>query len=284
MDREEKTVLRSMITAANTMNQLQQQLDVISHNIANVNTNGYKRRQTTFGELLVQQFDNLPSGEQNRLTPDGVRYGVGAKLAATSLVLKQGALIDTGRQLDVALTKEGQFFRVLVQEENGTPFIRYTRDGAFYLSPAAENPNLLMLVTSEGYPVLNSNNEPIFINDNFKEIEISPTGTITVIAENGDIAQTVDLGVTTIERPQLLESLGENLYGLPNFVNEDDVAVNMVGNLREQIGMQQFALEQSNVDLTTEMTDMLITQRSYQMNAKSISVSDQMLGLINGIR
>jgi flagellar basal-body rod protein FlgG len=276
-------VLRSMITAANTMNQLQQQLDVISHNIANVNTNGYKRRQTTFGELLVQQFNNLPR-EQNRLTPDGVRQGVGAKLAAASLVLKQGAIVDTGRPLDVALTKEGQFFRVLMQHENGTEEIGYTRDGAFYLSPSPENPNLLMLVTSEGHPVLDGNNEPIFINENFKEIQISPTGTMTVIAENGDIIQTVDLGVTTILRPQLLESLGDNLYGLPDFINEADVAVNMTGNLREQIGMQQSALEQSNVDLATEMTDMLITQRSYQMNAKSISFSDQMLGLINGIR
>jgi flagellar basal-body rod protein FlgG len=276
-------VLRSMITAANTMNQLQQQLDVISHNIANVNTNGYKRRQTNFGELLVQQFNNLPH-EQNRLTPNGVRHGVGAKLAATSLVLKQGTIVNTGRPLDVALTKAGQFLRVLMQNENGTEEIGYTRDGAFYLSPSAENENLLMLVTSEGYPVLNSNNEPIFINDNFKEIQISQTGTMTVIAENGDIAQTVDLGVTTILRPQLLESLGENIYGLPDFVNEADVAVNMAGNLREQIGIQQSALEQSNVDLATEMTDMLMTQRSYQMNAKSISLSDQMMGLINGIR
>ncbi|RAK20411.1 flagellar basal-body rod protein FlgG [Anoxybacillus vitaminiphilus] len=277
-------MLRSMITAANTMNQLQQQLDVISHNIANINTNGYKRRQTSFGELLVQEFNNLPQDEQNRLTPEGVRQGVGAKLAATSLVLKQGAIVDTGRLLDVALTKEGQFFRVLMQNENGTEEIGYTRDGAFYLSPSAENPNLLMLVTSEGAPVLDGNNEPILINDNFKDIQISQTGTMTVIAENGGIAQTVDLGVTTILRPQLLESLGENIYRLPDFVNEADVAVNMTGNLRGQIGIQQSALEQSNVDLAMEMTDLLITQRSYQMNAKSISLSDQMMGLINGIR
>ncbi|HZG59495.1 MAG TPA: flagellar hook-basal body protein [Anoxybacillus sp.] len=277
-------MLRSMMTAANTMNQLQQQLDVISHNIANVNTNGYKRRQTTFGELLVQQFNNLPHDEQNRLTPDGVRQGVGAKLAATSLVLKQGTIINTGRPLDVAFTKEGQFFRVLMRNENGTEEMGYTRDGAFYLSPSPENPNQLMLVTSEGDPVLNSNNEPILINDNFKEIQISQTGTITVIAENGNVAQTVDLGVTTIQRPQLLESLGENKYRLPDFVNEADVAVNMTGNLRGQISLQQAALEQSNVDLVTEMTDMLMTQRSYQMNAKSISLSDQMMGLINGIR
>jgi flagellar basal-body rod protein FlgG len=281
-------VLRSMITAANTMNQLQQQLDVISHNIANINTNGYKKRETNFGELLVQQFNNLPREQANRLTPDGVRYGVGAKLAETSVVLKQGTVIDTGRPLDVALTKEDQFFRVLVQAENGAETIRYTRDGAFYLSPSADNPNQLMLVTSDGYPVLDSNNEPILVNDSFKDIQISNTGTVRVTAPNGEITQTFDLGITTILRPQLLESIGENLYGLPDLnelnVNETDIAVNLIGNLRGQIGIRPSALEQSNVDLTTEMTEMMITQRSYQMNAKSISLSDQMMGLINGIR
>jgi flagellar basal-body rod protein FlgG len=281
-------VLRSMITAANTMNQLQQQLDVISNNIANINTNGYKKREANFGELLVQQFNNLPREQANRLTPDGVRRGVGAKLAETSIVLKQGTVVDTGRSLDVALTKEGQFFRVLVQTENGEEAIRYTRAGAFYLSPSANNQNQLMLVTSEGYPVLDSRNEPILIHDGFKDIQISATGAVNVTAPNGEVMQTFDLGVTTILRPQLLQSLGENLYGLPNLnelnVNEADVAVNMVGNLRQAISVRQGALEQSNVDLTTEMTDMLITQRSYQMNAKSISLSDQMMGLINGIR
>ncbi len=277
-----------MITAANTMNQLQQQLDVISNNIANSNTTGFKRREASFGELLVQQFNNLPREQVNRLTPDGVRLGVGAKLAETNLVLKQGPIMQTGRSLDVALTKEGQFFRVLVQEDNGTRAIRYTRDGAFYLSPSANNPNELMLVTSDGHPVLNSNNEPIFIQDGFKNITISNTGTLTVTDPNGRVTQTVDLGITTILRPQLLQSVGENLFALPNLnalnVNEADVIVDMTGNLRQQIGMEQGALEQSNVELSTEVTDMMITQRSYQMNARSISISDQMLGLINGIR
>lgn len=281
-------MLRSMITAANSMNQLQRQLDTISHNIANLNTNGYKRRETNFGELLTQQFTNLPKDEANRLTPDGVRYGVGAKLAETSIVLNQGTVINTGRELDVAFTREGQFFRVLVQAENGLETVHYTRDGAFYLSPLAENPDQLMLVTKEGYPVLDSNNEPIVVEDGFKNIVISDKGEVSVIGEGGETMQTFELGVTTILRPQLLQSVGENLYGLPNLdelnVNEADVVVNMVGNLREQVGIRQSALEQSNVDLVTEMTDMMVAQRSYQMSARSISLSDQMMGLINGIR
>jgi flagellar basal-body rod protein FlgG len=272
-----------MITAANTMNQLQQQLDVISNNIANTNTTGFKRRETNFAELLVQQFDNLPNDQSERLTPNGVRRGVGARLAETSLVLKQGTLMQTGRQLDVAFAQEGQFFRVLADGA-----VRYTRDGAFYLSPSEANPNELLLVNGDGYPVLDSNNNPIVVPDGFKDIAISPTGTLQVIDASGNVAQTSDIGVTRVLRPELLQSVGDNLFAFPDLaalnVAEADAAMNMVGNLRAQISLQQGALEQSNVDLGTEMTDLMITQRSYQMNAKSITLSDQMLGLINGIR
>ncbi len=281
-------MLRSMITAANTMAQLGQQLDVISNNIANSNTTGFKRRETNFGELLAQQFTNLPNDKATRLTPNGVRYGVGARLAETNLVLAQGALTKTDRALDVALAKEGQFFRVLVQGENGAQEIGYTRSGAFYLTPSAENPNELMLVTSDGHPVLDENNAPILLPEGFKNITISNNGTITAVASDGRVMRRANIGITTILRPQLLQSVGDNIFTLPDLnalnVNETDVAVNMIGNLRNQISMTQGALEQSNVDLGTELTDMMITERSYQLNARAISLSDQMLGLINGIR
>ncbi|OXB93422.1 flagellar biosynthesis protein FlgG [Parageobacillus galactosidasius] len=277
-----------MITAANTMAQLGQQLDVISNNIANSNTTGFKRRETNFGELLAQQFTNLPNDKATRLTPNGVRYGVGARLAETNLVLAQGALTKTDRALDVALAKEGQFFRVLVQGENGAQKIGYTRSGAFYLTPSAENPNELMLVTSDGHPVLDENNAPILLPEGFKNIAISNNGTITAVASDGRVMRRANIGITTILRPQLLQSVGDNIFTLPDLnalnVNETDVAVNMIGNLRNQISMTQGALEQSNVDLGTELTDMMITERSYQLNARAISLSDQMLGLINGIR
>jgi flagellar basal-body rod protein FlgG len=281
-------VLRSMLTAANTMNQLGQQLDVISNNIANSNTTGFKRRETNFSELLAQQFTHLPHDQAARLTPNGVRYGVGARLAATNIVLKQGTIAKTGRALDVAITKEGQFFRVLVQGENGAQEIGYTRAGAFYLTPSAENPNELMLVTSDGHPVLDENNAPILLPDGFKDITISNNGTISAVAPDGRVVRRANIGITTILRPQLLQSAGDNIFTLPDVnalnVNEADVAVNMAGNLRTQISMTQGALEQSNVDLGTELTDMMITERLYQLNARSITISDQMLGLINGIR
>jgi flagellar basal-body rod protein FlgG len=279
-------VLRSMLTAANTMNQLQKQLDVISNNIANSDTTGFKRRDTNFAELLAQQFTNLPNDSGNRLTPNGVRYGVGARLAETNVVLAPGALMQTGRALDMALTKENQFFRVLIQRGNGEQEIGYTRAGAFYLTPSGENG--WMLVTSDGNPVLDENNEPIVLPDGFKDITISNNGTLTAIAPDGRAMTSANLGITTILRPQLLQSAGDNIFTMPNLnalnVNAADAAVNMTGNLRAQIAVTQGALERSNVDLGTELTEMMVTARAYQLNARAISLSEQMLGLINGIR
>ena len=279
-------VLRSMLTAANTMNQLQKQLDVISNNIANSDTTGFKRRDTNFAELLAQQFTNFPDDSGSRLTPNGVRIGVGARLAETNVVLTQGALVKTNRALDMALTKENQFFRVLIQRGNGEQEIGYTRAGAFYLTPSAENE--WMLVTSDGSPVLDENNEPIVLPGGFKDIMISNNGTLTALAPDGRAIASANLGVTAILRPQLLQSAGDNVFTMSNLnalnVNTADVAVNMTGNLRGQIAMMQGALERSNVDLGTELTEMMITERAYQLNARAISLSEQMLGLINGIR
>jgi flagellar basal-body rod protein FlgG len=279
-------VLRSMLTAANTMNQLQKQLDVISNNIANSDTTGFKRRDTNFAELLAQQFTNLPNDSGNRLTPNGVRYGVGARLAETNVVLAPGALMQTGRALDMALTKENQFFRVLIQRGNGEQEIGYTRAGAFYLTPSGENG--WMLVTGDGNPVLDENNKPIVLPDGFKDITISNNGMLTAIAPDGRAMTSANLGITTILRPQLLQSAGDNVFTMPNLnalnINEADAAVNMTGNLRAQIAVTQGALERSNVDLGTELTEMMVTARAYQLNARAISLSEQMLGLINGIR
>ena len=104
----------SMITASVTMGQLQQKLDTISNNIANSNTTGYKRRESTFSDLLVQQVNNGPNArdEIGRLTPYGLRVGSGARVAQTSLVLMQGPLQTTDRELDFALTEKDQFFRI----------------------------------------------------------------------------------------------------------------------------------------------------------------------------
>lgn len=278
---------RTMITATNTLSQLQKQMDIISNNMANIDTNGYKRREATFTELMYQQFDNQrrEDAEDNRLTPNGIRQGTGAMLAQAQLVMTQGSLKNTDRPLDTAFTKENQLYKTLVATEAGNE-IQYTRNGALYLSPLGENE--IALVTADGHSLVDENENPIYINGDPREYNIDSNGRLTVQMTDGS-TQVFDLAVVQVNKPQFLESKGNNLYGLPtNFeqlnVGLDEVFTELVGPLRGEIGIQQGALEGSNVDMGKEMSELINVQRAYQFQSRSVSIADQMLGLVNGIR
>ncbi len=278
-------MLRSMITATNTMGQLQKQLDTIGHNLANIDTQGYKREQTAFSELVRQQFNNQTDAEAEigRFgTELGITQGTGARLNS-SLVFSQGTLKQTGRSLDIAFTSPNQLLQIDVDGET-----QYTRDGSLYLSPTADGTNRLQLTTAEGRNVLDENGNPIIFEENFKEIQISQDGTITAVPNNdNDLPQVFGLGVVQVNRPQLLIQAGNNRYSLSENLGDvqlDEIFTYLEGALRGEVSMQQGALEMSNVDLSKEMTDMMVSQRSYQMNAKTITMGDQMMGLINGVR
>lgn len=275
---------RIMLNATNTMNQLQKQLDTIGHNIANVDTVGYKNRQSTFQELLVQQSNNqtLNQYDNIRNTPMGIRMSSGAGLAQTKLNLTQGALKNTERMLDFALAKEDQFFTVQVTE-NGETSTQFTRNGVFYLSPI--NNTEVMLVTGEGHPVLDSNEQPIVLPENIKEITLQAGGVLMGELNNGQ-AIARELGMAQVIRPQMLQARPGSLFALPpaEIANPQDVVGYIQGGARDNISIKQGMLEQSNVDLASEMTEMTLMQRSYQFNARSISFADQMMGLVNGLK
>ncbi len=278
---------RTMITATNTLSQLQKQMDTISHNLANSDTNGYKRREATFSELLVQQFDNQPDPrlELGRLTPNGVRQGVGAKLGQSQMILTQGVLKSTGRELDFALNNNRQFFKVLV-EENGQNQVRYTRDGAFYVSPLGNGE--AMLVNGQGHPVLDENDQYITFPEDIEGFNLQAGGGFIVNGANGQ-SQQFDLGIVSIQKPQFLEQYGNNLVGLPvnmdnTAVTEQEILTNLEGAGRNGIQLSQGTLEASNVDMGKEMTELINVQRSYQFQSRSITLADQMMGLVNGIR
>ncbi|MGD6816577.1 flagellar hook-basal body protein [Metabacillus sp. 84] len=270
-------MLNSMIAASNTMNQVQKQLDAIGHNIANVDTQGFKRTQTTFGELVRQQYDNQPdeTKEAGRSTDFGIRQGVGAQLMQ-SIIFTQGPVKVTDRNLDFSFTKPGQF--LTVQADGQT---RFTRDGALYLS--AEADGRLAVVNASGHRITDENNEPILFNAAAQDFRISSSGTMTALNAEGQPVGSVNLGIIQANKPQSLIQAGGNLFALVN--PEDQTAITSLGGaLRGQISVEQKALESSNVDISKEMTDMLVSQRAYQFNAKSISIGDQMLGLINSVR
>lgn len=280
---------RTMITATNTMSQLQLQMDLIGNNLANVDTTGYKRKEGTFNDLLVQQVNNQRDSADavGRLTPQGIRQGVGAKLGLVKLILTQGALKNTERDLDAALTKPDLFFKVQTTDASGTTEMRFTRDGSFYLSPSVADANRLELVTSSGNRILDQWNNPISITRDIAGITISENGTLVATMNDGQ-QQTIELGVISVQNPQYLENKGGNLYGLTNEaiagVQQEDIYTDLIGGLRENVAVRQGSLENSNVDMSKEMTDLITAQRMYQFQARSVTLADQMLGLVNGLR
>lgn len=273
--------LRMMGQATVTMNQLQQKMDMIGHNLANSQTVGYKSRQAEFSSLLFQQINNLsdPENARNRVTSDGIRVGTGARLGAINSNLSIGSIQTTERDLDAVLLDEKHYFQIEV-EEIGEQQIRYTRDGSFYLQPVGDE---VVLVTKDGHPVLGVDG-PIQFANNFDSIQIGDDGSINVKRGNEtDIVGT--LAVAEVIRPRVLETTGDNLFRLPDLAalgyEFAEIIQAPAANTRL---IHSGALEMSNVDLGEQMTQLINAQRSYQFNARTITMADQMQGLINQVR
>ena len=277
-------MIQSFYTSAVSMGQMQKKLDTIGHNMANLNTHGYKRRETTFNDLLFQQLNNqiVPGHEVGRQTPNGLRIGSGGAVGEMQLRYEQGSLQTTDRLLDVALTKPGYFFEVAATED-GTR--RFTRDGAFYLSenPAVAGENLL--VDSNGDHILSAQGEAISIPGGFEDLLIRENGVIEVKMPGQVDSQVVgQLQLIEVIKPQLLIALGENAFVFPNLGELNLELADVMAEVAGTEVIQQKTLEMSNVDLGQEMTELTLAQRSYQFNARAISITDQMMGLVNNIR
>lgn len=275
-----------MMTATNTLSQVQQQLDTISSNIANSNTHGYKAQQANFSEMLYQQFNNDEYDRTVRDTPVGIRYGVGAQIGQIQSNQAQGSIQLTERDLDFALTTKNQYFNVLMQNDAGDVRTAYTRNGSFYVTPTEAG--IVTLVNSDGYQVADANGQPITFPDDVTQFTMDSDGTLVANYDNG-ATLTFQLGISSLQKPQVMEKLQGGTYiGLPENLDElgftqAQVLTDLQGANR-QVGIQKGALEMSNVDLSQEMTNLIQAQRSYQFNTRAVTIADQMLGLINGIR
>lgn len=277
--------IRSMNQATTTMNQLQQQLDMIGNNMSNSSTTGYKSRQAEFSSILSQQINNMthPENQEGRLTPDGIRTGIGARLGAINTNNTIGSLQETDRDLDAALLNENHFFEIEDRGDGEDP-VRFTRDGTFYLQPV-NNDTEVELVTKNGYHVLdNDGNEIRFASDNIDGIQIEDDGTVMV--NRGEQRENVgSISVVSIENPRILEADGDNYYRLPN----EGAAGVGYADVVEAIDagdkvLQSNVLEMSNVDIADQMSQMINAQRSYQFNARSVTTADEMQGLVNQLR
>ncbi len=260
--------MRSLQTAATGMHAQERNVEVISHNIANMRTTGYKQIRAEFQDLLYQDLRRVGSSSSANGTkvPTGIQIGYGVKTAATSRIMSQGSLQSTEKDYDVAIRGEG-FLRIALPDgQTG-----YSRDGSLELDA---NGNLVNL---DGYLI-----EPtITVPSNAKSFSISKEGLVEVTLD-GQTAPT-SLGTIQIARfvnKSGLSTIGDNLY-LETAASGEPV----VGNPGDDgfgTTLQRF-LEASNVNAVAELSDLIAAQRAYEMNAKVISSSDEMMQTTSNI-
>ena len=260
-------MIRSLWIARTGLEAQQTQLDVISNNLANVSTNGFKRARAVFEDLLYQNL-RQPGAQSTQQTtiPSGLQIGTGVRPVATERIHTQGNLTQTGNALDVAINGEG-FFQILTPD--GT--IAYTRDGAFQKDANGQ------VVTSNGYPL----QPAITIPANALSVTIGKDGVVSVTLPNQAApAQIGYIQLASFVNPGGLQSVGENLFletaasGTPN---PNTPGTNGVGVLN------QTYVETSNVNVAEELVLMIQTQRAYELNSRAISTSDNMLGKLTSL-
>ncbi|MCL4410862.1 MAG: flagellar basal-body rod protein FlgG [Gammaproteobacteria bacterium] len=254
-------MIKSLWTGKTGLEAQQFQMDVITNNLANVNTTGFKRSRAVFEDLLYQNLrqPGAMNNAQDRL-PSGLQLGTGVRAVATERLHTQGNLINTENSRDIAINGQG-FFQVLMPDGN----LAYTRDGSFQMDQNGQ------LVTANGYPI-----EPgIFLPANAMSVTIGEDGIVTVTTPGNNQNQQVgQITLAHFINPAGLESIGGNLYretassGVPE---EQIPGNNGVGRL-----MQGF-VENSNVNVVEEMVNMIQTQRAYEINSRGIRTSDEML-------
>jgi flagellar basal-body rod protein FlgG len=240
------------------------QLATISHNLANVSTVGYKRDRVNFEDLLYQirRQPGAQSSENNQL-PSGLQIGTGVRVVATQKEFTEGSLQVTDNALDVAINGRG-FFEVLLPD--GTT--AYTRNGEFHLSRDGE------LVNSDGLVI----QPAITIQEGTKSLTIGKDGTVSVVLPGSSLAQQIgQITITDFINPAGLEAIGGNLF---LETTASGSPTNGTPGLDGLGTLVQGSVENSNVEVVEELVNMITTQRAYEMNAKVISTSDQMLAYI----
>ena len=254
--------MNSALWAAKTgLDAQQTRMSVISNNLANVNTNGFKADRAVFEDLLYQNVKQVGGAtSQTTVSPTGFAVGTGTRIVATEKTYTQGSFATTGNSLDVAVNGRG-FFQVLMPDGS----FGYTRDGSFQVSSTGE------MVTSSGYKV-----QPgITIPAGAKSVTIGSDGVVSVLAAGATTpTQVGTLQLTDFINESGLQARGENIVvetAASGPAQTANPGLSGMGTL------QQGSIEGSNVNIVEEMVNMIECQRSYEMNSKAISTTDQML-------
>ncbi len=261
--------MRALSTAATGMMAMELSVQVISNNLANMTTTGYKRQRAEFQDLLYDHVSRIgtQTSTNGNILPVGIDLGSGVKTVGTPRLMTQGTLTQTGATLDLAIRGDG-FFKI--QLPDGT--FAYTRDGSFQMDAQGR------IVTAQGNVIMPG----ITIPQNVSGLTINAAGQVSVIPQ-GTTTPTI-LGQLTLTRfinQAGLLPIGDNMFtetpasGTP----QDGIA-----NTDGMGDLQQGNLEQSNVDSVTEITNLIAAQRAYEMNGKVITAADQMLSTTSAMK
>ncbi|BBO11364.1 flagellar basal-body rod protein FlgG [Bradyrhizobium sp. CIR48] len=254
--------MQALHTAATGMAAQELNVQVISNNIANLRTTGFKKQTAAFQDLIYEHVRRVgaQASDQGTILPVGVDIGGGVKTVGTPRSMTQGTLSQTGNDLDLAMSGEG-FFKILMPD--GT--YQYTRDGTFQMD------NQGRVVTAQGNPVQPS----ITIPQNASGISVSEQGQVSVTLPGSSTSTIVgQIGVTRFINKAGLQPVGSNQFTeTPSSGPPQDGTANSEGYGK----ITQGSLEQANVDVVSEMSDLIAAQRAYEMNAKVISAADQMM-------
>ena len=254
-------MIRSLYIAKTGLDAQQTQLDVISHNLANVSTSGFKRSRAVFEDMLYQTVRE-PGAQSTQQTtlPSGLQIGTGARAVATTRIHTQGNLSQTGNALDMAIQGDG-FFQI--QQPDGTT--AYTRDGSFHRDAQGQ------IVTSNGMPL----QPALTVPANALAVTIGQDGTVTYTSQGSAAVTTLGtVQLATFINPAGLSAQGDNLYietAASGTASTGTAGTNGLGLLN------QGYVETSNVNVAEELVNMIQAQRAYELNSKAITTSDQML-------
>ena len=261
--------MRSLDIGATGMLAQQMNVDVISNNIANMTTSGFKRQRVDFKDLIYQNLSRpgTQSSSVGTIMPSGLQLGLGTRVGSVYRIHEQGALQMTENPLDLALTGDG-FFQVEMPDGE----ISYTRSGVFQINQDGE------MVTTQGYRL-----EPnIVVPDDTISVEINENGEVFArIDGQTELSNLGQIELAAFINPAGLEAVGDNL-----FLETEASGTPTTGNPNEDnfAAIRQGALENSNVNVVEEITQLITAQRAYEMNSNVISSSDEMLQTVSQLR
>ncbi|ADL08731.1 flagellar basal-body rod protein FlgG [Thermosediminibacter oceani] len=267
-------MMRALWSASSGMLAQQLNVDVISNNLANVNTTGYKKSRVEFKDLLYETLRRPDVFQPGQGNPVGLQVGHGVRPASTTRFFTEGNLQQTGNTFDLAIEGEGFF---VVERPDGSR--AFTRDGSFKVSIDGDD---RYLVTSEGYYVLDTDEDYISIPEDLTDINISANGTITGRDADGNIEEIGTIALARFLNPEGLLAVGNNLF--------EQTAASGEYQLKEDPNEPGFGtilqgfLEMSNVQVVDEMVNLIVAQRAYEINTKAIQTADEMLGQANNLR